>query len=296
MQLPKLLERTSHRRYLALAMGLSFQLTAQEMPWSRPNDLGNQQLASGECRSAWKSYQQATNLARRQLPALDPTLTIPLSNQGTALYCLGEYRKSEVLYRAALTRLDEARVPHGMDRAEILNNLGVVLTRLDRRDEAETAHLQGLSLFEASAASSASRRALGYNGLGVLHHRRRNDNRAVEMFTRAAGLWEAELGPNHLFTATAWNNLGVTQLYLGKISDARATLDRALQIRITKLPSGHPELAEIFFNFAAALRLSGLAAEAKSYETTARGIRQRHLRSNIIGLTVDLKDLKRRIQ
>jgi len=100
-------------------------------------------------------------------------------------------------------------------------------------------------------------------------------------------IWEVSLSPQHPLLAAGLNNLGVVYVNLGKYQEAEASLTRALTIARATLPADHPSVGSYLNSYAYLLRKLDRKKEARQLEQTARVVRNRNIRENLLGKTVD---------
>ncbi|CAA7617985.1 tetratricopeptide repeat protein [Magnetospirillum sp. SS-4] len=175
--------------------------------------------------------------ALRRAVSLLPRDPRPLNGLATVLMAAGRYEDAITAYRSAVALVGDP------NPADLLNNLGVALERLERRDEAvavlRTAVLVRpnvaaihdnlgnslLSTGNAAAAEACHRRALALGGKG----------------------------------AETWSNLGNALHRQGRLDEAEAAYRRAIQ--------ASPNAAKFHTNLALNLLLSGKFAEGwREYE------------------------------
>jgi tetratricopeptide (TPR) repeat protein len=104
---------------------------------------------------------------------------------------------------------------------------------------------------------------------------------------RAVSIWETSLNPDHPLVAAGLQNLGVVYTNLGRFDEAEASLTRALRIARATLPPDHPNLTAYMNSYAYLLRRLDRKKEARELEQTARVARERYMRQNLLGNTVD---------
>ena len=216
---------------------------------------------------------------------------IAANNLATAYLCLGEFSRAEPYYREALAFFGADR--SSRMKAGILSNLGIVLLRLNRLEEAGRLISEALAINEATSGANHPATATAVNTMGFLRMHAGEYVQARDLFQRALTIWQTSAGDN-IDTATALDNLGVANLYLGNKEQARDMMARALESRRRLLPAHHPDLALGLYNYAAVLERLGQRKQARELFREAETIRSAFATENRLGLTVDVRALEKR--
>jgi tetratricopeptide (TPR) repeat protein len=111
------------------------------------------------------------------------------------------------------------------------------------------------------------------------------------LLERAVGVWEKTLGSKHPWVASGLNNLGIVYTALGRLALAETHFQRAIRIAADTLPPEHPNLAKYCASYAHLLRQLGRKGEARELEERARIAREKHAKLNLLGFTVDARQL-----
>jgi eukaryotic-like serine/threonine-protein kinase len=197
-------------------------------------------ISAGEMPSAFDLLERGES--RLDALASEPEVQAELANVIASMYThLGIYDRAEPLFRQAL-ELRRALDPVPLvDLAITLDQLGDVLQRTSRFDEAElllresieTARLGGDRRIEADAHVD-----LG-NTL-----RERGDYAGAEVEYRTAlAIRTAVLGELHERTGMTYNNLGVVLEFMERYDEAEAAFLRALEIKRATLDPQHTWIA-----------------------------------------------------
>jgi len=212
------------RRHLETAVGL--------LP-----DLGAAWEGLGEIEAKRPGGHQAAADAFRQAARLLPGESKPLAGLAAALMGLGRNDDAIAAYRSAIS------VCADPNPADLLNNLGVALERLGRREEAVTV-LRGGALVRPDSAAIQDN--LGNALLSI------GEARGAEACHRQA----LALGGKGVET---WSNLGNALHRQGRLDEADAAYRRAIQ--------GAPQAAKFHTNLALNLLLAGKFEEGwREYE------------------------------
>jgi len=171
---------------------------------------------------------------------------------GSVLMAQEAYQRARIFYRPALEirrRLLGERDP---DTATSYNNLGTVLARLGRIDEALPLLRQALSAREAvdSVGSMTAQSALN---LGIALDMNGRSALATPYLERARAILRARDGEGSVPVAAADNALGLNAYHLGQLTDAERRLRSALRVRVQKLGRRHADTGESYANLAVVL-------------------------------------------
>lgn len=169
-------------------------------------------------------------LAERMLAAVeappDRPLAEALQGAGALAQAVGDYRRAEARYEAALalwTALSEEE-----QIAETTNSLGFVARELGDLERAVGCHRAALAIFTRTGPPQSA--ALAAHNLAVVAFLREDYPEAIAGHTRALATRRA-LGDD-LGTASSLNNLGVIALFVDEEPErAESLLSEALQVR-----------------------------------------------------------------
>ncbi|MCH8924271.1 MAG: tetratricopeptide repeat protein [Planctomycetes bacterium] len=177
---------------------------------------------------AWAGKFEEARRAAGRAVALAP-------NDGEAHYLLGrtsqiggEYHAAVVHYRRALTMV-ESRADPPYYLAEVYNNLGAILLRNDKLEEAEAHFRKALGLRPIFAEATLN--------LGVILLKRKQFDAATAQFEAALRI-EPEIAEAHF-------HLGRVALRRNQLELAQRHLNEALRIR-ANYAKAHEELAEVY--------------------------------------------------
>lgn len=175
---------------------------------------------------------------------------------------------------ATLARLDDVEE----EQARLLMNLGLILDDENRLDEARSAYLRALDIYERHRGADSLDVSHALNNLGTLEFSLGRYDVAEDLGQRSLRIKEARLGPDHPDVAKTLNNLGIAVHRQGRYEDARDLHQRALDIRERSLAADHPLTATSLNNL-------GLAAHELRDLDAARGYHERALeiREKVLG-------------
>ena len=208
-------------------------------------NLANAVQHTGDYELAIAQHRAGLELLERSLPPRHPNLISALDNLGSTLDDAGRSEEAVPVILRTLELRREARehdeAPGNDEQIAIsANNLGDVLMRLDRMDEA-VPHIElACSSFEAGFGPEHPNVGICLNNLAqVRHHQGRHDE-ALAQLDRALQIHAKAYGEEHPFLAYHWYERGVILAATGQPAQARQALERALQIR--EATPGEPHL------------------------------------------------------
>ncbi len=235
------------------------------------NTVAMVESAQGDYARAEVAHRKALALRRATYGDGHPKVADSLDNLGVVRSHQGANDEARRDYEEALAIRIAALGPDHRDVGTSHNNLGGLLMDLGDAKGAEQ-HLEAaLRIYEKALGPDHADLAIPLSNLGELATRRGAYDRALGYCQRALKLDEAG-GPDD--PKLAYDLVCVAEAQLGKRAtrDARATLERALQLREGK-DGDLGELARTRFDLARALWSDGTPAErarAKALATTAR--------------------------
>jgi eukaryotic-like serine/threonine-protein kinase len=172
-------------------------------------------------------------------------LAFALNNLAWGLHARGRLAEAAPLYEEALAM--QQRLGLGMaDRGQTLNNLaGLYYDQgdLDRADALWRQALEGYEALFGPEGHAAVTRA--YSMAAWVPMARGQHERALALTGRAAAAIRRLLGERHRWTARAALGHGVALLGAGRLGEAQAELQRALDIQRAVLPAGHGDFISV---------------------------------------------------
>jgi protein O-mannosyl-transferase len=158
------------------------------------------------------------------------------------------YSDADALYRTTIKKNPDCWMAH--------NNLGVLLGKIGRNDEAMAHYLKALELNPNNADA--------HNNLGLLLANIGRTNDAMVHLLKAL-----ELDPNH---AEAYNNLGLLLTNTGQTNEAMVHFQKALEI--------NPDYADACYNLGLLLANMGRTDEAVAYYRKALEIKPNYTKAH----------------
>ena len=127
--------------------------------------------------------------------------------------------------------------------ANTTNNLGVVLRALGRNDEAIAAGERSLVIKERVLGKEHPAVGVSLTNLGAALAEAGQHARALPMMERGLRIKESALGPRHHSVGIAWTNLGGLLRDMKRCQDALPAYQRGLDIFVAALGPEHPMVA-----------------------------------------------------
>jgi tetratricopeptide (TPR) repeat protein len=157
-----------------------------------------------------------------------------------------------------------------------LSNLGLVLRRLGKLDDAGAAYERALRIRERSLRPDHPDISRVLAALSAVANNAGNFQRARELGERALAIAQRVDPAEPLLVAVAANNLGITLFELNEHDASRSRFELALQSYERALGPDHPEVGKALSNLANVVSNSGYLAEARAmYERALRIQEQR---------------------
>ena len=193
------------------------------------------------------------------------------------LYVLGrsQGRFEEALHLADQTRtlLDAVDAGDGV-RADFENNLGAVLARAGRLEEADAAHRRALALRTKRFGPRHPATLASEGALAVVASSRGRHAEAIASLERTQARASQALGPDHPTTLSLSGNLATALARAGRTDDAARTLEALVARTESALGPDAPMLPTWIYNLATATARRGDPATARSYYRRGLALRR----------------------
>lgn len=221
--------------------------------------------AQGRYERALTLWERAESIVK-QFPAMHRERVGVLNGLASAYEAQGHYAVAEPLYRNALEQLTRYVSPDHDLVPALHNNIGALLCRQGRLDEAERELKHALTLQEQLLGADNPERLFILLNLGDLEKERGNGKKAEQLYQQALQVWKPARVDVDSIEALAHARLGEFYLSEGRLQEAEPVLKHALEVRQQVLNREHPHLLESLKTYAKLLRLQGRADEAAPYE------------------------------
>ena len=160
------------------------------------SNLGNVQSQADQQQEARASYERALSIQREVLGPDHPKTATTLINLSNA-YSVGEAAQKEALIREALAIWERAGKSDDPTAALARTNLGGLLTKTERYEEAEIVLEQALASLERTKGPEHPSVAACLYSLGKLYQATGQFERALAVHERALAIREKAFGPEH---------------------------------------------------------------------------------------------------
>lgn len=249
----------------------------QQMLDAQPNDVEALKLF-GLVKRAQRKPREAGEFYQRALQQLaedpgDPTFLFLSNERAQALLEEGVPQDALEIYQK--THTWTKALPPDKRRKVVNNNLGVVLARLGRTEEAVTFYQEKLAMFQAERRIAAS-----INGqLGVIHLHAGRTSEALAAFEQAWTI-SSDMGDQHNALALLENIIALLQKQ-SRYSEALVYAQRSFQIKAAGAPD--VDLSRSLMTVATLYLNLGLPDLAARYLTQAMRLARRHRSYQLIG-------------
>ncbi|PCC68741.1 Tetratricopeptide repeat-containing protein [Nannocystis exedens] len=224
-------------------------------------DAAARAFGSNEFRTAWMTARRALEampaLSRRS--ELGPTRIRLLRLISMSLMNLGAYAEALVVQRQVIA-LGRGRLGR-LDRAGVLNELGMLHKYLGNFRQAQRCYRQALALRDRSVAARWLRATL-YHNLGGLDHARGRLIRAEAFTRKGLALVQRLVGRDHPRTGQDLGALAAILHGQDRFAEAERLYRRTLAIFERTLGPDHYEVGFVLGNLAVACHERGKLAEA----------------------------------
>jgi tetratricopeptide (TPR) repeat protein len=234
-------------------------------------NLGSVHYERGEFQVALSYYERALALDTAHLGPTHPRVANTITNCANAQQALGHFDEALVLHRDALEVLDVAGANRGPIQALGLNNVGVVLSGMQRWGEAATYYEQARAVLEAESPQHPMLDVVLLNLAETALHRGRVAQALAE-YERAHERLRRTLGERHPYVAIALAGVGIAQLELGRFDRARPSLEESLAIHAA-VGGDAVQIAEARVALARVLSQSGRAVDRRRALEIAKSAR-----------------------
>lgn len=257
---------------------------------ARLDDLAYVLQALGQYDKAKPLYQRSLEIRVKRLRKTHPKVAVSLNHLGEIASLEGEYDAALSLFEQSIELLERNHRRHP-DLVLAFNNLGGVLTRLNRLEEAEKAYRRALSI-ERRVQSTEPRQ------LGILHGNLAGVYRSLGRYQDAAAHFDKALSyqaraftNDHPEVGITYNNYADLDALLGRYAEAIELGRKALEIFERHLGVEHPNVAVVLGNLAGFYLRQGQHSEAVRLLQRALLIQERSLGPNHPQMAASLTNL-----
>lgn len=244
----------------------------------------------GDARRALALLEQARALALEHGRAL--TATNVLGEMAITHNELGDYETAATTARQAMEEREALLGPSHPQVAKDAHNLGAILTRLRRPDEARPFLLQGLERRIETFGPDHVDVASSLIALGLLDGVEGKHESALERLGRAREIYEAQLGPDHTRIAMTLDAMARIYDGTGDREEALRLRERSLGIQMRRAPE-HASTFNAHVSVGTTLFGLGRMDEAREHLESANAGLERVLGADHTSLAFGLTTLGR---
>ncbi len=217
-------------------------------------NIGSSYYERGDYLTALDYYRRSLDLQLVQLGDAHPQIAVAFENLANAEQALGQLEAALADHTRALRIHERIGLLSGNAHAMLLNNIGVVLSGMQRWDEAVQYYDRARALLEpAEIDHPIYAIALSNTAEALLARGAASD--ALVRYRDAHERLARVLGNDHPYTAVAATGLGLAQIELGDFAAARGHLEHSLAIQAKGVDP--VALAETRFGLARVLVATG---------------------------------------
>ncbi|HEY5935127.1 MAG TPA: tetratricopeptide repeat protein, partial [Kofleriaceae bacterium] len=231
----KLRDLTSAREHHERALAIRRRVFGEHHPYvfSSLNNLGNVAWSGEDFTLAEKWFTQAIAVAEAVFPQKHPQLALVLTNLGSAYERQNRLAEALAMFRRALEMREALRGPDHPDVADTLRNLGNVLVDLGKLDEGRAAYERALGILGKKEDDPELAQLLyDYGDMLVA----KKDYAAADKHLLRSLAIGDKLDPKEPENAYALTALGELRTRTGRHAEAKAYLERALELREADVP------------------------------------------------------------
>jgi len=196
-------------------------------------------------------------------PDADPAVRWDLQSQAcSSLIALGRYEEAEPLLRELLIRLDDVSTGTASRHALTERNLGTVLAKMGRHDDAEELYLVALERRRAAFGDRHWRIAQIGEAFAELAEMRRNMDEAERLRLEAITTLKESGHGSGVIMAHHLNNLAMLYLRTGRLAEAETRLTEAIEAAMPHVAESNPHMLAYLHNLSDVVLRQGMAAEA----------------------------------
>lgn len=176
---------------------------------------------------------------------------------GYSLHHRGRYAEGEKPYRDAMPWYDRAFGKRSSSYAVLLSNLGELLRKLGRLDDAAPFVMQSVEIITPIAQDNPDAHILILNNSATYQMSRGQTAEAGRLFELAMSIAEPRLGKDHPTVGAILGNIGVVYQSQGNCGKALPALQRAAEIDANVYGPEHPLALDRLRDVATALECMG---------------------------------------
>lgn len=184
-------------------------------------------------------------------------------------YEQGNTKRAREIVEYATIFAHEHLGPDDPDTAMTLGDVGCLLQKEGRHEEAKEYHRRALEIYEQKFSAKHTATARSMCNLGSAYHCSGEHTEARRLYEQALAIWEELLGSEDITVARGLNNLGCLLYTLDEFDESLKRLERAATIFTGKLGPDHQDVAVLRNNLSVLYRVVGRVDEAGREEQAA---------------------------
>ena len=193
------------------------------------NAIGQSHVSLGSMAEGRALLENATELLE-ELDGAENELAYNLNLRGEMHILLGDYEESHQLLLRSLAIYRQVKGPDHRLVGHVLHDIGRVLGKLQRTEEALAAFEQALVVKRKTYAHD-HRSVIGtLSSIGQRHLELGHFEKALEIQQQTLDIQERQLGADHATLAVSLTNLSIAHRKLGQLAEAERRQRRALEI------------------------------------------------------------------
>jgi serine/threonine protein kinase/Flp pilus assembly protein TadD len=166
------------------------------------------------------------------------------STIGGVYQLIGEYEKAETMQRRGLSLARKLFGNENTMVAQIMNDLALSLTSLDKQTEAESLYLEALAMRRRLLGARDPLVAQTLSNLAFLYRRQGKVSKAEELVREALAIRRERYGNENREVAESLHGLGLVLFREGRLDEAEETLQETLAMRRKMFGDLHPTVAD----------------------------------------------------
>ncbi len=160
--------------------------------------------------------------------ARDLARALELNEKAGGRFGAGKYAEARLLLEEALAIRRKALPPHHPDLATSLNNLGLLLQKIDKHTEARPLYEEALAIYRKALPPLHPDLATSINNLGALLRDMGKHAEALPLYEEALRICHQVFPPLHPQRAASLNNLGLLLWEMGRTEEAFVRLEESV--------------------------------------------------------------------
>ena len=232
---------------IALALVASPAVRSQDTGFAGPYNRAFKLLGAGHFADAIPFAEQAVRLAQNGSREDLARALIILANLRSIL---GQFDRSEPLYKRAIAIQEAALGPDHGDVANGLENLGRLYFEMGRYDEAGQIFRRAYTVAQKAYPTQRHVWTTHLKNIADVHRVQGRPNEAEPLLERAIAIWQEEYGDESPLLALPLAELAELYYSEKRLPEAEILLLRAVELHAAHFNQNHPNFARMLFTLA----------------------------------------------